>query len=107
MTPEEIFAEAYAASNAAAHAYARENPPTAFDCGFAWTTIRPARGAFVEWLKVNDKGHKHYGGGYDVWYSHMHDVPTQSVSVHEAAAKAFAATLRAHGINATWDSRLD
>lgn len=76
------------------------------DCGFAWVVVKPARGQFITWAKSAGKGRKEYGGGWFFWYSEFSLTSTQSVSVHEAAAKAFADVLRANGINAVVDSRL-
>ena len=109
MTPYEIFEQAKAAALAAATAQNATLPPEArrgFDCGFAWVIIKPARGPFVKYCKANRIGDKHCYGGWNIWYSHF-SLPTQSVSVHEAAASAFAAVLVANGIDAYADSRLD
>lgn len=80
------------------------------DCGFAWLMIRPARGPFVAYLKSIGVGRTcDYGSGpgYSLWYSRLHDVPTQSISVHEAAIHAAAAVLRANGLDVVTGSRLD
>jgi len=103
----EIWQTAKAAADAAAHAEnARLGPEQArgLDCGFAWVVIKPARGSFVKYLKSQGIGHvRDYGGGYEIWYSKLHSIGTQSISVHWAAAKVF----REHGINAHADQRLD
>jgi len=49
-------------------------------CGFAWVNVSPARGAFVNYLKSINAGHK---------------------------AGAFAKVLNSYGINASAGSRLD
>lgn len=72
-------------------------------CGFAWINIRPARGAFVNWLKSQDKGHKGYHGGYDVWVGAF----GQSLERKQAYAHAFAEILRENGIKAFAYSRMD
>jgi hypothetical protein len=72
-------------------------------CGFAWVVIKPARGAFVEWLKERKIGHKHYHGGYEY---PVHDF-NQSIARKEAYAHAFASVLRDAGLNAYPGSRLD
>lgn len=46
------------------------------------------------------------GGGFQIWYSKF-SLSTQSISVHEAAARAATAILQSHGIAAEWSSRLD
>lgn len=101
-----------AAAEAAAKANAVLGPEgeRGFDCGFAWVMVRPATGPFVNWCKKNGYGKRggyEGGGGYGFWYTSLHGIPTQSVSVHEAAAKAFAEVLKAAGIGAYWNSRLD
>ena len=80
-----------------------------FDCGFAWITIKPARGPFVKYLKDNGIGSRggYGGGGYGIWYSDVHSVNTQSMSVHEAAVDAAVKVLIENGIEASWNSRLD
>lgn len=113
LTPEQIYVQARDASQVAAEAQNAKLLPEAkrgFDCGFAWVTIKPARGPFVAFLKAHNIGNKHSfsgGPGYGLWYSALHDIPTQSISVHEAAARAFAAVLKEHGIEASTGSRLD
>lgn len=112
-TPATILAKAMAA--AAAAAVAQNNKLAAessrgFDCGFAWVTIRPGRGPFVTYLKSQRIGQpRGYDRqpGYGLWYSDLHELPTQSVSVHEAAVRAFCEVLQSYGINANWNSRLD
>lgn len=79
-----------------------------FDCGFAWVTF-PGNTAFGRWAKKAGIASKSYIGGLEVWYSKLHSVPTQSVSVHEAAARA-ARDVLAHGLQSSaisFGSRLD
>ena len=108
-TQENIYNEARAAGIATAQkqnaALPNENS-RGFDCGFAWVIVRPARGHFVEWCKANGHGRKGYEPGWHFWYSEF-SIGTQSVSVHEAAAEAFAAVLVKHGLKAIVGSRLD
>jgi hypothetical protein len=47
-----------------------------------------------------------YNGGYKIWYSEF-SIGTQSISVHEKAAYAFAKVLNDNGIKAFCGSRLD
>lgn len=80
-------------------------------CGFAWVTIRPARGAFVKFMKSIDKGRNGYYGGYEI-STNVIERETgvnfgQSYERKMAAAEAFAATLQAWGINAVAEGRLD
>jgi len=112
LLPKELFDKAREAAAKAATAYDATLPPErtrGLDCGFAWVTIKPARGAFVQWCKANEIGRtKDYGGGgFDIWYSKLHDVATQSIGTHIAAVRAFADVLKAHGVNATTGSRYD
>lgn len=110
---DKIWNAALAAASAAAQA---ENDKLGaegsrgFDCGFAWITIKPARGPLVAYLKNIGVGHSgSYSGGpgYGIWYGELHSIPTQSVSVHQAAANAATEVLKQHGLNAFWSSRLD
>lgn len=80
-------------------------------CGFAWVTIRPARGAFVQFMKSIGKGCNGYYGGYEI-STHVIEHETgvnfgQSYERKMAAAEVFAATLQAWGINAVAEGRLD
>jgi hypothetical protein len=73
-------------------------------CGFAWINIKPARGAFVNYLKARNWGDTNtYAGGYEIWVSQFN----QSVTRKEAYAKAFAKVLNEWGIKAYAGSRLD
>lgn len=73
-------------------------------CGFAWINIKPARGAFVTYLKTYKWGDVNsYSGGYDIWVSQFN----QSVTRKYAYALAFAEVLNRYGIKAYADSRLD
>ena len=58
-----------------------------FDCGFAWIAM-PGNIPFAKWAKAQGLASKAYPSGYQIWYSKVHSVPTQSISVHEAACKA-------------------
>jgi len=72
-------------------------------CGFAWVTISPARGAFVNYLKSREVGSKGYYGGYEIWVKEF----GQSVDRKSAFAGAFAEVLNKYGITAYTGSRLD
>ena len=79
-------------------------------CGFAWVTIKPARGALVTYLKSQDVGSKGYYGGWQIWCGRELSPTagaTQSIEIKEAAAGAAAAVLRKYGIEAYAQSRLD
>lgn len=72
-------------------------------CGFAWATISPARGAFVNYLKSRQVGSKGYYGGYEIWVREF----GQSVDRKAAFAGAFRDVLQKYGISASVGSRLD
>src|SRR5262245_64832032 len=89
-----IWMKAKAAATAAAFKKNDELGPEAargFDCGFAWVTVRPARGPFISWCKACGYGRTggyDGGGGYGFWYSNVNPVPTQSDSVEWADRKS-------------------
>ena len=80
-------------------------------CGFAWVTIRPARGAFVNYLKARGIGHAGYYGGYEISTNAIEKEMGvnfgQSYERKMEAAEAFAGVLQAWGINAVAEGRLD
>jgi hypothetical protein len=78
------------------------------DCGFAWVTL-PGNIAFGRWAKKQGIASKGYPTGLSIWYSKLHNVPTQSISVHEAAVRA-ARDVLSHGLQTSligMASRLD
>lgn len=72
--------------------------------GFAWVTVRPARGALVAAAKRRGLGALGYRGGWVFWSPGFSG---QSIARAEAAAFAFADVLREGGVRAWADSRLD
>jgi len=84
-------------------------------CGFAWISIPNRRKTakheaspqanrdFTRWLKANNRGHKAYYGGWDIWVSEGN----QSIERKEAYARAFSAYLNECGITSYPGSRLD
>jgi hypothetical protein len=110
---ESLWLKAQAAGAAAAKAENDRLPASenmrGLDCGFAWVVIKPARGGFVKFLKASGIGRvrEYGGGGMEIWYSKLHGLMTQSVSVHYAAAKAAAEVLKEAGLHAYADQRLD
>jgi len=78
-------------------------------CGFAWVTIRPARGKLVTWLKSKNKGRKGYYGGWELSSWEFGNVGRSSQSYERAmkAATAAAAVLQSYGISAYANGRLD
>jgi hypothetical protein len=86
----EIWARAKAAGEYAAKVENAKLGPEGgrgLDCGFAWITM-PGNIPFGRWAKKTGIASKGYPTGLQIWYSKVHSVPTQSVSVHEAACKA-------------------
>lgn len=107
--PAKIFETAKTMAVNAATEYNNTLPPEnqrGFDWGFAWVVVHPARGPFVSWCKKNKHGSKHYAGGYEFWYSEF-SIGTQSIGVHERAARVFCDVLKANGLEAFTGSRLD
>lgn len=85
-----IWAEAKAAAQKAAEEQNNNLGPESsrgFDCGFAWVNF-PGNTAFARWAKKSGISSDHYPKGQSIRYGKLHSVPTQSVSVHEAAARA-------------------
>lgn len=94
---EQIWTEAKAAAQAAAEAQnAKITTPEyrrGFDCGFAWVCV-PGNIPFGRWAKKAGVASKAYPSGLQIWYSKLHNIPTQSVSVHQAAAQAASEVLQ-------------
>ena len=111
--PAKIWTEAKARAQLAAQEQNERLGPKesrGFDCGFAWITIKPARGAMVNYLKsigVGRTGDYGSGNGYSLWYSKVHDVNTQSLSVHQAAIAEVERVFKDNGIECRTGSRLD
>jgi hypothetical protein len=73
-------------------------------CGFAWLTVRGANKGFGHWLiKQGLAKHGYSQPGAQVWISAYN----QSYERKYAHAHAMAESLRANGINAYSDGRLD
>lgn len=78
-------------------------------CGFAWCTIYKIEGKKIRAgtklaKELESYGfRKSYSGGFQKWDHHS----TQSVARKEAYMDAYAKVLRAYGIEAYADSRLD
>jgi hypothetical protein len=121
MNAEAIFTEATTAAQEAVRLEVAREPEdmNAFDCGFAWVTVKPARGPFVSWCKKQaqaqktapalslpfDYGDNAYGGGWQFWKPGYFQ--GQSIRIHEVGARAFAQVLVQHGIEAHVGMRLD
>lgn len=72
-------------------------------CGFASVVVRPGNSSFARWLKDYAGGRKSYYGGIAVSVNGYR----QSYERKSAHAQAAADVLRAEGINAMCESRLD
>lgn len=99
-----IFAEAQREAAEATQKYLNEYGD-GWPCGFAWVVIKPARGAFVSYLKSIEEGSKHYYGGWSVWNPSKNF--TQNMDAKMAGARAFANVLQKYGINAYAQERMD
>lgn len=85
----EIWRQVRAAANAAAvfeNNRLGEESARGLDCGFAWV-VMDGNIPFARWARKQGISSKGHPSGQHIWYSKLHSVPTQSVSVHEAAAK--------------------
>lgn len=76
-----------------------------FMCGFAWVEFDNGRAKFVNWLKKNGIGSKHWRKGYLIW--NPAKCATQSIDALECSAMAFSNVLRKHGIDCHAASRYD
>lgn len=71
-------------------------------CGFAWIMFK-GNTPFGRWMKKMGKAKPAYPNGLQVWVSEF----GQSMQRKEAYARAYAAVLRAAGIDAYANSRMD
>lgn len=102
----DLYLKAQEAAREACQKMIDEQPDQWFPCGFAWVTIRPARGSFVSMLKDKDIGRTDsYAGGYMIWNPAGH--PTQWMYAKVEGARAFAAVLSESGIKCSCNSRID
>jgi hypothetical protein len=79
-------------------------------CGFAWATIKPARGAFINECKRARIGNSGTYGGWTISSHSMFNLPpqlSQSMELKEIGARAYCSKLREFGINAYPSSRAD
>jgi hypothetical protein len=101
-----IYEEASEAAQTATRALIDKHPEQWFPCGFAWVRIRPARGKFVNYLKLINAGRvDEYEGGYVVYNPSGNS--TQWMDAKYAGARAFADVLKKHGIKALAEQRID
>ena len=109
-TAEAIYREAHAEACVAVDIFHAQHGEPLY-CGFGTVVIRPARGAFVKFLKDNRMGSRHWRSGYsissyDVMRGHALE-GTQSMDIKETACEQFAKVLKQYGINAHAESRAD
>lgn len=106
-----IWVQARAAAQKAAEAENATLPADenarGLDCGFGWVVIDPATQPFARFLKREGYAKAHHPRGNYVWGSSLHNIGTQSVSVHYAAARAAAEVFKANGVECWADQRLD
>ena len=74
-------------------------------CGFGWVEIPNGRSPFVTWCRKNGIGSKHWRKGWYIWRPTQNY--SQSMTVNEIGAQAFAEVLNNHGIEAFSASRPD
>lgn len=102
MTPEEIFKAATIAAEIAI-----ADGQDGYPCGFAWITIKPARGQFVSFLKKKGVGRTGAYGGYQISSYDICSFKGQNMYVKEDACRAAVTVMRANGINAFAEVRID
>lgn len=99
-----IYTEAMEAAKVAEHEF-RLQHGEGFMCGFAWVYFPNGRDKFVNWLKKNNLGSKHWKKGYLLW--NPSKCGSQSIDLLEHCSIAFSQVLKKHGINCQSQSRLD
>lgn len=99
-----IYTKAYQAAEQAEHDYKQQHGE-GFMCGFAWVYFPNGRDKFVNWLKKNNLGSKHWQKGYLLWNPTR--CGSQSVDLLQHCSTVFANVLREHGIHCQAQSRLD
>jgi len=102
-TPFDIYKEARLAGDAAV-----KGAVDGYPCGFAYLNIKPARGAFVKWLKDNKIGRTDsYQGGYTLSSYDCCAFSGQNMDVKTDGVAAFNKVLGDNGVNANLYSRMD
>jgi hypothetical protein len=90
-----IFKEASRLAYEAANEYVTNHPDAWYPCGFSWVRIKPARGAFVNFLKKNDIGRTDdYMGGFVVYNPSGHH--TQCMEAKCLGSLAFINFVKQH-----------
>jgi hypothetical protein len=109
--PKDIWNSAKAEAVKAVDEY-MEGKEEPMYCGFANISIRPARGAFVKFLKEQKIGGNGWNGGWRVSYYDIMPLEhryrsTQSMDIKELGCDVFCAALEKYGIKASMESRAD
>lgn len=99
-----IYTKALEAAKQAENDYLQQHGE-GFMCGFAWVYFPNGRDRFVNWLKKNNLGSKHWKKGYLLWNPTRSG--SQSIDLLEHCSRVFANVLREQGINCQSQSRLD
>ena len=109
--PAEIWDEAREAAVKAVDEHMRDRKEPLY-CGFANISIRPARGAFVKFLKDQKIGDNGWNGGWRISYydlmpkGHRY-AHTQSMDIKEIGCDAACDALKKYGIKGYTESRAD
>jgi len=106
MTPKEILDEANQSAQEAGQLAVIEHGDTQGLCGAAWIVLRPARGAFVNYLKSQGIGERGVYGGWEISVDGPQGYRGQNSDVKEAAVRAFARVLKDNGLRASVCTRL-
>jgi hypothetical protein len=105
-SPAYIHNRASAAAAQAAADYLNANPGQWYPCGFAWVLIKPARGAYVNYLKSIKVGSNGCYGGWEIWNPSGNG--SQCMDAKMAGARAYAAEVeRLGGPKMSAQSRID
>ncbi len=100
--------EAFAAARKATDAYLAQHPDDWYPCGFAWVRFpgrSPAARVLKEHFSEQERGHRGYPRGWDVWNPSGHG--TQCMDAKFAGARAFADVMGAYGFECYADWRMD
>ncbi len=104
MDFQTIYTQAVSAGQEAERQYVAQYGEDMY-CGFGWVEIPNGRSPFVNWCRKNGIGRKHWQKGWHIWRPTGNS--TQSMTVQEIGAQAFADVLTSHGIEAWIASRAD
>ncbi len=104
VSVDQVVVQAFAAAKEA-EAEFRANYGEPMYCGFAWVNVTPGNSAIARVLKSDFGARKSYRKGVDVW--NPGGSVSQSMSLKEAGAEAFAKVLRDAGFSAYAESRAD